>query len=107
MGAWVAQRRAAEVYTIGLYMGRGVATMNDRARYEIKPPPDNSLEAILASAGWKMSFVELSGARTDSNSWMREPITAREWGTTPARIVPARTYDAVIYIDTVTPPDYR
>jgi len=107
MGAWVAQRRAAEVYTIGLYMGRGVATTNDRARYEIKPPPDNSMEAILASAGWKMSFVELSGARTDSNSWMYEPITAREWGTTAARIVPARTYDAVIYIDTVTPPDYR
>ena len=107
MGAWVAQRRASEVYTIGLYMGRGVATMNDRSRYEIKPPPDNSMEAILASAGWKMSFVDFSQTGQEPDSWMREPMTAREWGTTPIRIVPARTYDAVIYIDTVTPPEYR
>ena len=47
MGTFVAaKRRGAEVYTVGLYMGRGVATENDRKPYDIAPPPAQSLEAI-------------------------------------------------------------
>jgi erythromycin esterase-like protein len=92
------------VYTLGLYMGRGVATWNDRARYEIVAPPPDSLEAVMASAGWRMSFVDFSGARADS--WSRMPIPARDWGVRELRITPALSYDGVIYIDTVTPPEY-
>lgn len=104
MGQWVAQRRGAEVYTMGFYMGRGVATWNDRARYEIVAPPPDSLEAILASAGWRMSFVDFAGARADS--WIRMPIRARDWGVHPMRITPGASYDGVVYVDTVTPPEY-
>lgn len=106
MGTWVAQRRGAEVYTIGLYMGRGVGTLNNRSRYEIVAPPADSLEAIMASAGWRASFVDLSDPATPADSWRRMPLRARDWGTTPSTLTPARTYDALIYIDTVTPPEY-
>lgn len=106
MGAWVARRRGAEVYTVGLYMGRGVAMQNDRRRYEIVPPGPDSLEAVLASAGWKMSFFDLAHARPGEGSWMVAPMAVREWGVNAATLVPARAFDALIYIDTVTPPEY-
>ena len=40
MGAFVAKRRGAEVYTVGVYMGRGVATENDRK--PTSPPQDRT-----------------------------------------------------------------
>jgi erythromycin esterase len=106
MGAWVSERHGAEVYTIGLYMGRGAATLNNRSRYEVVPPEPDSLEAILASAGWRASFVDLSDPAAPADSWRRMPLRARDWGTTPMTLTPSRAYDGLIYIDTVTPPEY-
>ena len=108
MGAWVDKRRGREVYTVGLYMGRGAAARNDRKVYAIAPPPEDSMEAVLASAGLRMAFVDFSRAEPGAGTgWIFEPIVAREWGSTRTRIRPARAYDGVIYIDTVTPPEYR
>ena len=106
MGSWVAKRRGAEVYTIGLYMGRGVGTLNNRSRYEIVAPQPDTLEAIMASAGWRSSFVDLSDPAIPADSWRRMPLPMRDWGNRPGTLTPARTYDALIYIDTVTPPEY-
>ena len=106
MGAWVAERRGAEVYTIGLFMGRGAATLNNRSRYAIPAPDPDSLEAILASAGWRSSFVDFSDPRMPADSWRRMPLRTRDWGTTPMTLTPARAYDGAIYVDTVTPPEY-
>ena len=106
MGSWVAERRGAEVYTLGLVMGRGVATLNNRSRYEVVAPPEDSLEAILANARWRASFVDMSGPAIPADSWRRMPIMTRDWGTTPVTIVPAELYDGLIYIDTATPPEY-
>ena len=106
MGSWVAERRGAEVYTLGIYMGRGVGTLNNRSRYEILAPEPDTLEAIMASAGWRSSFFDLSDPRTPADSWRRMPLRARDWGNVPVTLTPAQTYDGVIYIDTVTPPEY-
>lgn len=105
MGSWVAERRGREVYTIGLYMGRGTGSMNDRKLYDIARPPAGSLEAVMASAGWRMSFVDLTKAR--EGGWADAELVAREWGTRHARLVPRKAYDAILYIDEVTPPAYR
>ncbi|HST00634.1 MAG TPA: erythromycin esterase family protein, partial [Usitatibacter sp.] len=104
MGTLVAKRRGSEVYAIGLYAGHGVAAENDRTPYDITPPLPDSLEAILAGAGWKMSFTDLS--RNPVPPWAEETILYREGGKYPAKLVPAHAYDGVIYIDTVTPPEY-
>ena len=103
MGGWVAQRRGREVYTVGLFMGRGTAAENNRRPYEVTPASPEYLEAILASTGKVTSFVDFSKAeRKQGAEWIFEPVFARGTG----RLVPARTYDAVIYIDSVTPPTY-
>lgn len=108
MGSWVAtHRKPGEVYSVGIYMGRGVGAMNDRKRYEIKVPLADSFEAVLANAGRRMSFVDFSHAAPSSaTAWMFQPIDVRDWGLYGKHFAPASLYDAVVYIDTVTPPDY-
>jgi erythromycin esterase len=105
MGAHVGERRKDEVYTIGLYMNRGAARLNDQKIYQIAPAGPGSMEAVLANGGVKYAFIDFSGAKPGAGTdWIFKPVTAREWGTRAARITPANSYDAVIYIDTVTPP---
>jgi erythromycin esterase len=108
MGAWLAKRRdPAEVYSIGIYMGHGVASTNLRKPYEFPPPEEGSFDAVLANGGWRVSFVDFSRASAVPGAdWMFSPIAAREWGTQAITLVPAATYDGVIYVDTVTPPEY-
>lgn len=102
MGAHLARKRKDELYTIGLYMGRGAAAQNDGAHYAIAPAGAGSLEAVLANGGWKYSFVDL---KADAKAWPNLPMNVRDWGTAAEVITPARSYDGLIYIDTVTPPD--
>jgi erythromycin esterase len=104
MGSLVGGRRPGELYTVGFYMGWGIAAQNDRRRYEIRRADDDTLEAVLANGGWRLSFVDLSGA--SAGSWARTRVGSREWGINPSAIVPAEVYDALIYIDAVTPPEY-
>ncbi|MFZ6871861.1 erythromycin esterase family protein [Undibacterium sp. Di27W] len=108
MGVWMAEKRRKEMYTIGLYMGRGTLGSYGKDVYsDIDAPPAGSMESILANGGLKMSFVDFSQAKPSAaNSWMFAPINARFWGRNPEVIVPAKAYDAVIYIDTVTPSEY-
>jgi erythromycin esterase len=108
MGAYVAQRRKAEAYSIGLYMGRGVAQHNNGARYRIDAPQPGTMEAVLANGGAKYAFVDFASARNSPGAaWMFAPIRSRDWGTTPVTLTPAQSYDALLYIDSVTPPVRR
>ena len=108
MGAWMGQRRRPELYTIGLFMGRGIGAMNDRSLYEIQPPAKDTLEAIMANTGRRMSFVDFSTVKRQAgNEWIFESLDAREWGITRLKVTPHKMYDGIIYIDTVTPPKYR
>ncbi|UMR29233.1 erythromycin esterase family protein [Massilia sp. MB5] len=93
-------------YVVGLYMGRGVAANNGRAIYEIAAPAGDTLEALLANGGYKISFIDLHRADKGPD-WPSKPITARVWGLFPATIIPRQSYDALLYVDTVTPPQYR
>jgi erythromycin esterase len=104
MGSHLARRRKSEIYTIGLYMGRGHAAYNNGAAYQIGAPKPDSIEAALANGGLKYAFIDLSKARTGPGSaWMTQPGLVREWGNLEGHITPASTYDALIYIDEVTP----
>jgi erythromycin esterase len=105
MGSHLAGRRKSEVYTIGLYMGRGHAAYNNGAVYQIGAPKPDSIEAALANGGLKYAFFDMSQTRAGPGSaWMTQPGLVREWGNLEGRITPASTYDALIYIDEVTPP---
>jgi erythromycin esterase len=109
MGAWIAETRKAETYSIGLFMGRGGQVMNAWTR-QVLPflaLEDNSLEAIMASANRKMSYVDFSQVRPAAgNEWIFSPLGAKDWGKTPIKFIPSNVFDAVLYIDDVTPPKY-
>jgi erythromycin esterase len=108
MGSFIAERRKAEVYTIGLFMGRGAATTNSRARYEINAPAAGTFDAVMTNAGARYAFVDFStAAPAPETGWIFSPIAMRSWGKKADMLTPARGYDGVLYIDTVTPPEYR
>lgn len=108
MGAWLAQRRRADLYTLGLYMGRGAGATNSRRIYPILPPAAESFEAILANGGYTMSLFDFSRPQGNPDAaWLHTSLEARTWGTNAVQLVPANSYDGVLYIDTVTPPRYR
>jgi erythromycin esterase len=107
MGSWVAEGHRDELYTIGLYMYRGHATLNDRSLYEITPVVAGSLESILHRPLKKYLFVDLAGqSRNDGTAWMFEPITAKSWGKTPKTMTLRDQYDGILFVDTTTPPEY-
>ena len=104
MGGQLAAQRKAEMYTIGLYMGRGVHADNFGRPQVVPVPQAGSLDGVLANGGLRYSLVDFSGAKASpATSWMFEPIAAREFGVSPVRMIPAAVYDAVLYIDTITP----
>ena len=107
MGSWVAERRRAELYTVGLYMHRGFAATNMRTVYPVTPVDPGSLEAILHRAPWKYSFVDLSrSADVPGTAWMRRTLVAKEWGTQPTQFIPRDEYDGLLFIDRTWPPAY-
>ena len=108
MGTWVAERHRRELYTIGLFMYRGSAALNNRRPYPIAQSRSGSLESILHQAPWRYSFVDFSQAKRERGSdWMWKPISALSWGTQPEVLVPRNEYDGVLFIDTVHLPNYR
>lgn len=108
MGAWIAERRRPELYTIGLFMYRGSATTNTRQVYQVTRALDNSLEAVLYRPRKYWIFTDLLGqARVAGNGWMFQSIPAKEWGTNDFRMVPRAQFDGILFIDEVSPPSYR
>jgi erythromycin esterase len=108
MGTWVAERHRPDLYTIGLFMYRGSAAMNNRVPYPIVQARSGRFESILHRAPWRYSFVDFSQARRERGSeWIFTPITGLSWGTNPERFIPRDEYDGVLFIDTVHVPNYK
>jgi erythromycin esterase len=107
MGVWVAERRRAELYTVGFYMYRGAAALNNRRVYPVSRMPSGGLESILHGSPWRYSFLDLSRARQEPGTeWMWRRIPAMGWGTQPERLVPRDEYDGILFIDRTHPPRY-
>jgi erythromycin esterase len=107
MGQWIRERFRDELYTIGLYMDRGTAALNNRTIYPIDPAPVNWMEWIMANAGPPLLFMDfLHHQRSDGNSWMFELTSPRDWGRGGFSMIPRDQYDGVLFIDRVTSPSY-
>lgn len=88
-------------------MYRGAAAHNDRTRYLIRPPVTGSLESVFYCTRRKYCFVDLLHQQQEpGNSWMFEVFLAKTWGLDEVSMVPRDEYDAILFIDTVHPPDY-
>ncbi len=104
MGAWLAERRRDELYTVGVYAYSGSATNNSGEVYEIAEPGAATLEGVMHALGRGAVFVDLSRARRDdATAWMFEEIAARYNGTEEIRLVPRDQYDGLLLVETATP----
>jgi len=107
MGYWIYQRHQTELYTIALNMYRGTAAEPPGTIYQITPAISGSLESIFYRIRKKFSFVDLSRQEFSAGtSWMFEPITVKSWGLHDFSIVLRDEYSGILFIDTVSPPDY-
>jgi erythromycin esterase len=109
MGAHVARRRRAELYSIGLFMYRGRAADNGRDVYSISKPAleQESMESILYHARRQYLFLDFTmQPRNEGSRWLFEPIGAFDWGTNLERMILRDQYDGVLFIHTTNPPIY-
>ena len=107
MGTYISENYRDDLYTIGLYMYRGKAAMNNRDIYSIEPALPGSLESIFYQARKKYCFVDMANEqRHDGNSWMFESIYSKSWGTIDLQMILKDQYDGILFIDTVNPPQY-
>lgn len=107
MGSYVAERRSSDAYAVGLFMYRGTAAYNNRVLYPIRRPDPGSLEAVLRQACWRYAFLDLSRASGEPGAaWVRTRVPALAYGAQPDAIVPRDEYDAILFIERVTPPPY-
>ena len=104
MGEVLARRRRADMYTVGFYVGRGVIGNGYEPTWPVAAPPPDTVEGVLANGGLKYAFVDFSTAASrPATGWFTDKNRVREFGTDVREIVPARSYDAILYIDTATP----
>jgi erythromycin esterase-like protein len=88
-------------------MYRGLAAENDRSTYWIEPPSPNSIESVFYRTRRKYCFVDLLHQQQEAgNSWMFNSFLAKTGGQTDVNMIPRDEYDAILFIDTVKPPDY-
>ena len=107
MGGHILSRHRPELYTVGLYMYRGHAAMNNGVVYKIYPPTDKSLEGHLPQAGEPYFFLDLLHLNpATAPGWIFEETSVRSWGIYWINFVPREQYDGLLYIEEVRPPDY-
>jgi len=107
MGRHLHESHGEEMYTIGLYMYRGRGARNDRSTYDVGAAAPGSIESIFYRTRRKHCFVDMLGEReNEGNSWMFQRIGAKTWGFMDVTLVPRDQYDAILFIDTVSPPQY-
>ncbi len=105
--SFVAEKYPLETYAIGTYMNRGFLVNSSLQSYEIPSARENSVEAILYSGGWKYGFTELQNQSPDSgNAWMFNESVARSRGTNELKLVPVEQYDALLFVDEVSPQEF-
>ena len=88
-------------------MYRGRAAHNNRNTYLLGLAAENSVEAIFYQTRCKYVFVDMLGEQQDEgNAWMFGLTPVKTWGMRNLFMNPRDQYDAILFIDTVNPPDY-
>ena len=104
MGSWLHERYGDKLYTVGFYAYEGKAANNSGKVFDIEPAKPETLEGILHPAGIAPMFVDMSRTTQEqANSWIYQPTLARHNGTHALKLVPRDQYDAILFVDKVSP----
>jgi erythromycin esterase len=105
MGSWTREHFGRQVFTIGQYEFEGEMFDNSRKHYVVAPPRAGSLEDRLnqLSRG-SASIVTL--ADTAAPPWASTVLASRYNGQQEQTLVPAKQYDALLFLPRVRPPAF-
>jgi erythromycin esterase len=107
-GGYLRERYGDGVFSIGFFMGRGTIADNRRIERQIAVPDSGGIEAFLRLPGSAASYLVLrDNAAPSVRAWADRPRSYLRMGLEPMRLVPADEFDAMVYIDSVGPPDYE
>jgi erythromycin esterase len=107
-GALLAKAYPDEVYSIGFFMGRGEVANNSRQVRSMIAVPAGGLEQLLAGPAYPVAYTLLSSGAGDSSPWWGQmQLAYLRNGLAIDSMVPSREFDALIYVDSVTPPNYQ
>jgi erythromycin esterase len=100
MGKVLADHFKEELFVVGFYMLNGQTALNNREIIVVKPPQKGSLEALLSAKGFKTTFIGTNDAALNRKmaTWL--------WGKDKQSLNLYRSYDAVVLVNGVRPPEY-
>jgi len=100
MGKVLSDHFGSNMYVIGLYMVNGNTALNNRSIITVEKPLKNSLEDLLSDRGFKTAFIETKDEVFDDD------IKTYHWGRDKQKLNLSKSFDAVILVNGVSPPDY-
>ncbi|MDA1478056.1 erythromycin esterase family protein [Bacillus changyiensis] len=107
IGSYLPESIKTQSYRIGMFMYEGSAAHNNREVYEVKKPPQHSIEQYMASTHLPISFLDLTSPSNHGDSmWIHDTITAMDGGLGEMTIKPSGQYDGLVLVKSVTPPTY-
>jgi erythromycin esterase len=107
-GDFLRERYGEAVFSIGFFMGRGTIADNGRNEHPVALPDSAGVERFLAVPGTPASYLIMRGNSNPAvQTWAGGSRGYLRMGTTPLSLVPAAEFDALVYVDSVGPPNYR
>jgi erythromycin esterase len=107
-GSYLREYYGDEVFSVGLFMGRGTIANNGRTIREVAVPDPDGVERFLGATGASASYLILRGNSDPvMQEWASTDRPYMRLGTRLLTIVPANEFDALLYIDRVGPPNYE
>jgi erythromycin esterase len=108
MGNWLYQTYPMEMYTIGSLAYRG--HINYGQVQDITITKDECIEATLYHARKEYFFIDFSQQlKEKGNSWIFQPVSQtyiHRNGPFDIQYIPKDQYDAILFIDTISEPEY-
>lgn len=96
-----------DVFSIGLFMGSGTIADNSRNERTMRAVPSGGIEEMLGTTGADRAFLLLSGNRDEAiRAWADGERPYLRAGLDERSLVPGEEFDALFYVESVSPPTY-
>ncbi len=105
-GGYLREWHGQEVFTIGFFLGRGHVADNSHRRRRVADIPADGLETFLRRGA--STYLGLRGNDDpDVRAWASSEQAYLRSGLDTLTLTPAREFDALIFVDSVSVPTYR
>ena len=106
-GYFIREKLGDAIYSIGLLMGSGTFADNSRRERPVAEAPPDSIERLLARTGAAAAFLPLTNTKNEALRRWADGEHPYIRGSSVATMRPGREFDALLYIDKVSPPSFK